>query len=222
MAKITDIYGIVRASREHIIKTMQERGIKELATCMAYAEWCKENKREPDEDENDDTDYLDYKDQDCPYCVFIGKYDMNDYRIEKVTLEGDRFKFEGFCNELGYDWQWEDDTVWATRMFVWERMAELLGIEDESEKVMVLYEVDEYDNTKTSVVAMTDADWKARKPETIEKVLRDYFDERYADEDDDYFCYEDEIRKAVTALTEGYDTEFNGNSLFWDEVEVVK
>lgn len=92
---------------------------------------------------------------------------------------------------------------------------------EKPEKVMVLYEVDEIDNTKTSIVAMTETDWEKRKPETIEKVLREYFDERYADCDDDYFCYEDEIKQAVEALSTGYDTEFSGDTLFWDSVEMI-
>jgi hypothetical protein len=134
MKKISDIYGIVKESRERIIKTMQERGITELATVLPYSEWCKQEEREPEEDEEDDDAYTDYKDQEAPYVVFVGKYYMNDYRIEKVTLVGDRFKFEGNSNELGYDWVWEDDTVWATSIFVWEKLEELLGIGDESQK----------------------------------------------------------------------------------------
>lgn len=92
---------------------------------------------------------------------------------------------------------------------------------EKPEKVMVLYEVDEIDNTKTSIVAMTETDWEKRKPEAIEKVLREYFDERYADCDDDYFCYEDEIKQAVEALSTGYETEFSGDTLFWDSVEMI-
>jgi hypothetical protein len=134
MKKISDIYSIVRESRERIMKTMQERGITELATILPYSEWCKQEECEPEEEEDEDDAYIDYKDQEAPYVVFIGKYDMNDYRIEKVTLVGDRFKFEGHSNELGYDWAWEDDTVWATRMFVWEKLEELLDIGDEPEK----------------------------------------------------------------------------------------
>lgn len=135
MKKISDIYGIVKESRERIIKNMQERGITELATILPYSEWCKQEECEPEEEEDEDDAYIDYKDQEAPYVVFIGKYDMNDYRIDKVTLVGDRFKFEGHSNELGYDWAWEDDTVWATRMFVWEKLEELLGIGDEPQKV---------------------------------------------------------------------------------------
>lgn len=92
---------------------------------------------------------------------------------------------------------------------------------EDPEKVWVLYEVDEEDNTKTSIVAMSEADWRNRKPETIEKVLRDYFDERYSDCDDDYFCYDNEIRQAVETLTTGYEAEFNGDSVFWGDVVMI-
>lgn len=134
MKKISDIYGIVKESRERIIKTMQERGITELETILSYSEWCKQLECEPEEDENYEEDYTNYKDQEAPYVVFTVNHDVDDYRIDKVTLVGDRFKFEGNSNEFGYDWAWEDDTVWATRMFVWEKLEKLLGIGDEPEK----------------------------------------------------------------------------------------
>ena len=90
-----------------------------------------------------------------------------------------------------------------------------------SKKVMVLYEVCEDDNTKTSIVAMTEDDWQDRSKDAIEKVLRDYFDERYSDCDDDYFNYDEEIAQAVTTLTTGYDAEFSGDSVFWDSVDLI-
>ena len=65
MKKISDIYGIVRESRERIIKTMQERGITELATILPYSEWCKQEECEPEEKEDDDDAYIDYKDQEA-------------------------------------------------------------------------------------------------------------------------------------------------------------
>lgn len=216
MKKISDIYGIVKECRERIIKTMQERGIKELATCMSYAEWCKENKCEPEEDEDDDTDYQDYKDQDCPYCVFLGKYDMNDYRIDKVTLEGDRFKFEGFCNELGYDWQWEGDTVWATRMFVWERLAELLGIEDEEEKLVVLcsYDSDEQEFDDHLIVSK-----KVFYSKDGKKKIRKYLNEAFEYEN----MYDDdrkEFRECVKDLLKGKVGYF-GIKYFWEETTAI-
>ena len=102
-----------------------------------------------------------------------------------------------------------------------KKISDIYGIGEEPQKVMVLYEVCEDDNTKTSIVAMTEDDWQDRKADTIEKVLRDYFDERYSDCDDDYFNYDEEIAQAVATLTTGYDAEFNGDSVFWDSVDLI-
>jgi len=225
--KRVNMYAVICEMREQIVKTMQERGITELATCMSYAEWCKENKRDPEEDESDDTDYQDYKDYEAPYAIFFGKYGTGyDYRVDKVRLKTYKdsdpvLMFDCHENELGDDTFREDDLAFLTLYNVYDILLDRLGVEDEPEKAMVLYEVDEEDNTKTSIVAMTETDWEKRKPEAIEKVLRDYFDERYADCDDDYFCYEDEIKQAVEALSTGYETEFIGDTLFWDSVEMI-
>lgn len=229
--KRVDIYAVIRKMREQIVKTMQDRGITELATTMSYQEWGKERKYSPEdyeEDENDDFDYKDYKDQEAPYAIFFDKHGTGyDYRVDKIRLKTCKtgypvLEFDCYASELGDDTFGEDDMVSLTLYNVYDVLLDKLGVENEPEKVMVLYEVDEDDNTKTSIVAMTETDWNKRKPETVEKVLRDYFDERYADCDDDYFCYEDEIKQAVAALAEGYETEFNGSTLFWDGVEIVK
>ena len=177
MKKISDIYGIVRESRERIIKTMQERGITELATVLPYSEWCKQEECDPEEEEDDDDAYIDYKDQEAPYVVFIGKYDMNDYRIDKVTLVGDRFKFEGINNELGYDWAWEGDTVWATRMFVWEKLEELLGIGDEPEKVYVFTAEQAWDGEIADTIVRT-----FRKKETAHELMHKFIHDSMNDE----------------------------------------
>ena len=143
--KMNKVYTIIRKTRESVLKAMQERGIKELKTILPYKDWCKEHGKEPEDDEDDDEEYQDYKDQEAPYVVFYLKYSMDDYRIDKVTLECNRFKFEGYSNECGYDWSWEEDTVWATRMFVWERMSELLKIEEEPNYIWVLFSESLYD-----------------------------------------------------------------------------
>ena len=224
------MYAVIREMREQVVKTMQERGIKELATCMSYQEWGQTQGYKPDdyeEDESDDTDYLDYIDQEAPYVIFFNKWDNgNDYRVDKVKLIAGGagapvLEFECYANELGDDTFREDDLAFLTLYNVYDILLDMLGIEDEPKKAMVLYEVDEVDNTKTSIVAMTETDWEKRKPEAIEKVLRDYFDERYAGCDDDHICYEDEIKQAVEALSTGYETEFIGDSLFWDSVEMI-
>ena len=227
--KRVNVYDVIREMREQVVKTMQERGITELAMCLSPEEWAKENncKYEPDEDGYDEQ-YDDYKRDESPYVIFFDKYNNGiDYRVDKVTLKteclgGPVLEFDCVNDEWGDgDTFGEDDLVFLTLYNVYDKLLDRLGIEDEPEKAMVLYEVDEEDNTKTSIVAMKETDWQKRKPEAIEKVLREYFDERYADCDDEYFCYEDEIKQTVEALTTGYDTEFNGNSLFWDSVEMI-
>ena len=150
MKTISNVYGIVRQSRERIIKTMQERGIKELETFLNYEEWCKEQGKEPEEDADDDSNYLDYRDQAAPFVVHFDKYNTgHDYHVRKVTLvDGAEpaFKFEAYCYESGDATFYEDDVVWATRMFVWERLEELLEIKDEPEEVWVVFDesLDEY------------------------------------------------------------------------------
>jgi hypothetical protein len=134
--------------REQIVKTMQERGIKELAMYKSYKEWGKEqeySEEDYEEDENHDCDYLDYKDQEAPYVVFFDKYGMgSDYRVDKVTLKeressGPILEFECWANELGYDTFGENDVVFLTLYNVYTTMYDLLEIKDEPEKVWVLH-----------------------------------------------------------------------------------
>ena len=134
--------------REQIVKTMQERGIKELAMCMSYQEWGKEQNYEPDdyeEKEYNDCDYEDYRDQTSPYVIFFDKHCCgSDYRVDKVTLKefegsGPILEFECCADELGYDTFGEDDVVFLTLYNVYTTMYNLLEIKDEPEKVWVLH-----------------------------------------------------------------------------------
>lgn len=142
--KRVNMYAVIREMREQVVKTMQERGIKELATCMSYAEWCKENKREPEEDESDDTDYLDYIDQEAPYVIFFNKYGTGyDYRVDKVKLIAGGagvpvLEFECYANELGDDTFREDDLAFLTLYGVYDLILDLLGVEDEPESVYLV------------------------------------------------------------------------------------
>lgn len=177
----------------------------------------------------------------CRIVVSDGdNYDPKDVAVDLVWLHNDKLYFDGHIMQP--DWMdpniepdtfsggegdnatietdWLDITDFA---YLIDQIAEKVKvkIDIEPEKVMVLYEVDENDNTKQSIVAMSETNWKNRQPEKIDKVLREYFDERYAGCDDNYFCYEDEIKQAVDALATGYDAGFNGDSLFWDIVEMI-
>ena len=140
MAKIKDAFKEIRESRERIIKAMQERGLTELNMIMTREEFAKENGLDPDDEDLEheiDCDYADYRNQEAPYIIHMDKYEVGaQYDVLSVKLEGDRLKFE--CEgEYDNDWSWEDDVVYLTRFNVYERMENLLKIEDEPEKVWV-------------------------------------------------------------------------------------
>lgn len=144
MAKITDIYGIVKASREHIIKTMQERGLTEVVIMPDREEWLKQN---PDKYE-EDYDKACY--DECPYVVYFDKYGCGyDYMVKKVELIGKDalgfpcFRMECEANELGYD-RFTDDDVYDMR-WVYEVLEKRLGIDDEPEYVYVFTAEQAYD-----------------------------------------------------------------------------
>lgn len=126
--------------REQVVKTMQERGIKELPMFKSYQEWGKEQDYKPDdyeEDESDDKDYLNYRDEEAPYAIFFDKYGCGyDYRVDKVTLKQNALdipvlEFDCYANEIGSDTFGENDLVFLTLYNVYDTILDLLGIEDE-------------------------------------------------------------------------------------------
>ena len=141
--KRVNVYAVIREMREQIVKTMQERGMKELETVMSKEEWGKENNCTLEDLE--DSDYEDYKSQEAPYIVFFDKWQNGiDYRVDKVTLKefegsGPILEFECWANELGYDTFGEDDVAFLTLYNVYTTMYDLLEIKDEPEKVWVLH-----------------------------------------------------------------------------------
>ena len=138
--KRVNCYAVIREMREQVVKTMQERGIKELPMFKSYQEWGKEQDYKPDdyeEDESDDEDYLNYRDEEAPYAIFFGKYGTGyDYRVDKVTLKQNGIgapvlEFDCYANEIGSDTFSENDMVFLTLYNVYNTMLDLLGIEDE-------------------------------------------------------------------------------------------
>ena len=122
------------------MKTMQERGIKELPTFKSYQEWGKEQDYKPDdyeEDESYDDGYLSYRDEEAPYAIFFDKYGMGcDYRVDKVTLKQNGtgapvLEFDCYANEIGSDTFGENDFVFLTLYNVYNTMLDRLGIEDD-------------------------------------------------------------------------------------------
>ena len=137
--KRINVYAVIREMREQVVKTMQERGITELAMCLSPEEWAKENdcKYEPDEDGYDEQ-YDGYKRDESPYAIFFDKYNHGiDYRVDKVTLKTEGLgahvlEFDCVNDEWGYDDTFgEDDLVFLTLYNVYDTLLDRLGIEDE-------------------------------------------------------------------------------------------
>jgi hypothetical protein len=152
--KRVNVYAVIREMREQIVKTMQERGITELAMFKSYQEWGKERNYSPDdyeEDENHDYDYTDYKDCEAPYAIFFDKHGMGyDYRVDKVRLKTYKdsdpvLLFDCHESELGDDTFGEDDMVFLTLYNVYDTMLDLLEIEDEPSPIWVLFAESLYD-----------------------------------------------------------------------------
>ena len=144
--KRVNVYAAIREMREQIVKTMQERGITELAMYLSPEEWAKENdcKYESDEDGYDEQ-YDDYKRDESPYVIFFDKYNHGiDYRVDKVTLKAEGLgapvlEFDCVDDEWGYDDTFgEDDLVFMTLYNVYDTLLDRLVIEDEPEKIYLV------------------------------------------------------------------------------------
>ena len=138
--KRVNCYAVIREMREQVVKTMQERGIKELQMFKSYQEWGKEQDYKPEdyeEDENDDEDYLNYRGEEAPYAIFFDKYGCGyDYRVDKVTLKQNALdipvlEFDCYADEIGSDTFGEDDMVFLTLYNVYDTMFDRLVIEEE-------------------------------------------------------------------------------------------
>jgi len=142
--KISDVYGIVKQSRERIIKTMQERGIVTVQFCPTQEDYEQEHK-----DDEEYQDYYDYRDEVCPNVVCFDKYCVGyEYTVLQVTLvEGSRepyFRLECEANELGSDTFIDTDVYDMT--WVYEMLEKHLEIGDEPEDIWVLFDeqLDDY------------------------------------------------------------------------------
>ena len=223
--KRVNVYAAVREMREQIVKTMQERGIKEMQMFLSYQEWGKEQKYSADdyaEDEDDDTDYFDYKDSEAPYVIFFGKYGTaNDYRVDKVKLKtfddsDPVLEFDCYNNELGSDTFGEDDLVFLTLYNVYDNMYNLLKIGDEEEKLMVLcsYDSDEQEYDDHLIVSK-----QVFYSEDGKKKIRKYLNEAF-----EYNNMEDydrkEFRECVKNLLKG-GVGYFGIKYFWEETTAI-
>lgn len=178
MKKMTDFYAMVNAAKERVIKTMQERGVKELNLVMPYKEWGKEQGYTKDDYEDDgayDCDYMDYKQQEAPYVVYFDKYGRGiDYRVLRVTLVGDEMpRLELYCEadeEVDTSF-YDDDVMFVTMINVYTSMAEVLEMEDEPEYVWVFVAEQSADDETMATITRVFA-----TEEAAVKCLRDFVD----------------------------------------------
>lgn len=188
--KRVNCYAVIREMREQVVKTMQERGIKELPMFKSYQEWGKEQDYKPDdyeEDETDDTDYQDYKDCEAPYAIFFGKYGTAyDYRVDKVRLKTYKdsapvLEFDCHESELGDDTFGEDDLVLLTLYNVYDTMLDLLEVKDEPEYVWVFTADQVADDDVFDVITEVFATEEAAKEHLHEFVYGDEGELEYAE-----------------------------------------
>lgn len=175
--------------REQIVKTMQERGIKELAMYLSPEEWAKKNdcKYEPDEDGYDEQ-YDDYKRDESPYVIFFDKHNNGiDYRVDKVTLKteglgGPVLEFECYNDEWDYDDTFgEDDLVFLTLYNVYDTLLDRLGIEDEPEKVYVFTAEQAWEGESADIIVKT-----FRMKEAAQKFMHKFIHEDGDESIEDY------------------------------------
>lgn len=144
MRHIKDIYPLVKEVRQRIVETMIERGISEVQFIPSEDEWLEQN---PDKC---DDDYYVHRDEVCPNVVYFDKYGCGyEYQVTKVLLIGKDplgfplFKLECEANELGYDTFLDTDVYDMT--WVYEMLEKHLELEDQPEKVWVLFDESLYD-----------------------------------------------------------------------------
>ena len=144
MRHIKDICPLVKEVRQRIVETMQERGISEVEFIPSKEEWLEQN---PDKYVDD---YYVHRDEVCPNVVYFDKYGCGyEYQVTKVLLVGKDplgfplFKLECEANELGYDTFLDTDVYDMT--WVYEMLEKHLGLDDEPEKVWVLFDESLYD-----------------------------------------------------------------------------
>ena len=144
MRHIKDIYPMVNEVRQRIIETMQERGISEVEFIPSEDEWLEQN---PDKSEDE---YHVHRDEVCPNVVYFDKYGCGyEYQVTKVLLTTKKpkghplFKLECDTNELGHDTFLDTDVYDMT--WVYEMLEKHLGLDDEPEKVWVLFDESLYD-----------------------------------------------------------------------------
>ena len=139
------VLNMMKAAKECIIKTMQERGIKKLDLVMTEEEFAKENGLELGSERLED-EYCDYKTYEAPYVVFYDKYNLgNDYAVYSVELEdgptGPRFKLNCYNGDVGDEWFHDDDLLHLSMIPVYDAMERVLELEEPKEEFFTITRV---------------------------------------------------------------------------------
>ena len=202
--KRVNVYKVIREMRETIVKTMQERGMTEVATILSPEEWAKHtgNVYEPDEDGYDEG-YETYMADEAPYIIFFDKYNNGiDYRVDKVrlvtyTIAQPRLEFDCVADEIGDDTFSEDDVVFLTLYNVYDKLMDILGLKDEPEP----WEFDEQAFIEEYCPMAGGNDYLGWIDD-INKLLDGEAEEGDAASTGDYAkCSEEELRKELKRLT---------------------
>lgn len=137
-----NVFQMMNAAKERIIKTMQERGIKKVDLVMTREEWAKENDFDPDDDPDIyEDDYNDYRNQEAPYVVFFNKWGNGmDYAVYSVEMvDGSvnpRFKLECYNGEEGSERFYDSDLTNLSMIGVYDAMEKELEMEEEPKQTV--------------------------------------------------------------------------------------
>ena len=144
MRHIKDIYPIVNEVRQRIIEKMRAENIVLVQFCPAT----EEEYLQEHEGEKDVQEYGDYRDEHCPYVIWFDKYNSGeDLCVMSVSfMDGEHPYFVLHCEGV-YDGKdvCDDDVAWLTMLNVYEMLEKHLELEDEPEKVWVLFDESLYD-----------------------------------------------------------------------------
>lgn len=136
-----NVFQMMNAAKERIIKTMQERGITKVNLVMTWEEWAKDNGFDPADDPCGE--YDDYRWEEAPYVIYFNKWGNGlDYAAYSVELvdgpEHPRFKLECYNNEEGSETFTDDELTNFSMIGIYDAMEEELVMKAAPQKVYVV------------------------------------------------------------------------------------
>ena len=143
MRHIKDIHQLVSDVRQCLIKTMQERGMKELFLVRDIREFASDNDLDDDDPDLEDK-YREYLSDNAPSVDFIGKHgrciSYTVTKVERVTGTAPHFLFYCVPDESDVPEETIDEYSFGRNSLfeVYECMERELGIDDEPETVWLV------------------------------------------------------------------------------------